>query len=131
MRRYSKCESEILDALYKMEQGAVSDVVKALGGARSYEAVRTTLRVLKAKGAVSRRLDDRRHIYAPTLASDKAWQRMARQLADVFFGGSLERAALAMLQDSGAQIPADDLRRVEKRVAEWEAAKKSKRKSRR
>lgn len=126
MRRFSKRESEILDALYRMKEGSVGDVLDALEPGSSYEAVRTTLRVLEGKGAVSHRRKDRRFIYAPTLATNKAWRHTARRLADVFFGGSIERAALAMLKSSDASFSEGELERLEKHVARAEAAAKRK-----
>ena len=129
MRRFSKRESEILDALYRMKKGSVADVVDALGRRSSYEAVRTTLRVLESKGAVAHRLDDRRFIYAPTLADSKAWQLTARRLADVFFGGSIERAALGMLKVADAEFSKDQLQQLEEQVAASEATEKTRRKA--
>jgi predicted transcriptional regulator len=126
MQRFSKRESEILDALYRIKEGSVADVLHALGSGSSYEAVRTTLRVLEGKGAISHRIEDRRFVYAPTLATSKAWQHNARRLADVFFGGSIERAALAMLKSSDSTFSDDELQRLEKQVARSEAAAKRK-----
>ncbi len=126
MRRFSKRESEILDALYRIKAGSVADVLEALETASSYEAVRTTLRVLEGKGAVAHRIEKRRFIYAPTLADSKAWRGTARRLADVFFDGSIERAALAMLKISDAEFSEDELERLEKRVAASETAESPK-----
>lgn len=131
MRRFSKRESEILDSLYRIKEGSVANVLEALENASSYEAVRTTLRVLEAKGAVAHRVEKRRFIYEPTLADSKAWRGTARRLADVFFGGSIERAALAMLKVSDAEFSEDELKRLELRVAASEAAERARRKSER
>ncbi len=130
MRRFSKRESEILDALYRMKEGSVGDVLDALEPGASYEAVRTTLRVLESKGAVSHRREDRRFIYAPTVANSKAWRHTARQLADVFFGGSIERAALAMLKSSDAALPEGELERLEEQLAHAEAAAEKRKRKR-
>lgn len=123
MRRFSKRESEVLDALYRIKEGSVADVLEALEQRSSYEAVRTTLRVLENKGAIAHRLEDRRFVYTPTLADNKAWRQSAWRLADVFFGGSIERAALAMLKVSdAAALPKDELRRLEELVDRSQAA---------
>jgi predicted transcriptional regulator len=124
MRRFGKRESEILDALYRIKEGSVADVLAALDRPPSYDSVRTTLRILEEKGAVTHRREDRRFIYAPALAERKAWQSTARRLADVFFGGSIERAALAMLKVSDAALPEDEIKRLERKIARAEAAAK-------
>lgn len=131
MRRFSKRESEVLDALYRIREGSVAEVLEALESEASYEAVRTTLRVLESKGAVAHCREDRRFIYAPTLADSKAWRGTARRLADVFFGGSIERAALAMLKVSDPAFSEDEFKRLEKRVAASEAAERARRKPKR
>jgi predicted transcriptional regulator len=126
MQRYSKRESEILDALYRIGEGSVSDVVAAIDHPPSYDSIRTTLRILEEKGAVTHRRDDRRFVYAPTMTERKAWQSTARRLADVFFGGSIERAALAMLKASDAALSEEEIGRLEKKVARAEKTAKKK-----
>lgn len=124
MQRFSKRESEILDALYRIREGSVADVLAALDRPPSYDSIRTILRILEEKGAVTHRREDRRFVYAPTLTEKKAWQSTARRLADVFFGGSIERAALAMLKVSDAVLSEDEIRRLEKKVSGAERAAK-------
>ncbi|HYD74399.1 MAG TPA: BlaI/MecI/CopY family transcriptional regulator [Candidatus Binatia bacterium] len=124
MRRFSKRESEILDALYRIREGSVADVVAALDSPPSYDSIRTTLRILEEKGAVTHRREDRRFVYAPKITERKAWQSTARRLADVFFGGSIERAALAMLKTSDAALSEEEIERLERKLARAERAAK-------
>jgi predicted transcriptional regulator len=124
MRRFSKRESEILDALYRIKEGSVADILAVLDKPPSYDSIRTTLRILEEKGAVAHRREDRRFIYAPTLAERKAWQSTARRLADVFFDGSIERAALAMLKVSDAALSEEEIKRLERKIARAEAVAK-------
>lgn len=102
----------------------MADVLAALDRPPSYDSIRTILRILEEKGAVTHRREDRRFVYAPTLTEKKAWQSTARRLADVFFGGSIERAALAMLKVSDAVLSEDEIRRLEKKVSGAERAAK-------
>jgi BlaI family transcriptional regulator, penicillinase repressor len=120
MQRFSKRESEILDALYRIREGSVADVVAALDEPPSYDSIRTTLRILEEKGAVTHRREDRRFVYAPTVTERKAWRSTARRLADVFFGGSIERAALAMLKVSDAALTENEIKRLESKIARAE-----------
>ena len=43
----SRRERQIMDALYKLEQGTVAQVLMALPGKRNYSTVRAQLRVLR------------------------------------------------------------------------------------
>jgi predicted transcriptional regulator len=128
LRRRSICEADILNALYKIGDGTALAIFRELDGAWRLETVRTTLRVLEAKGFVSHRIGaDHRNVYSPVISPAKAWRTAARQLADIYFGGSLERAGLAILKASRARIPDDEFDKLEKRVAASEAVVKPKR----
>jgi predicted transcriptional regulator len=116
MQRHSRRESEVLEALYRLGEGSVGDVQAELGGPQSYDAVRTTLRILEEKGAVKHRAERRRFIYRPAIADSKAWKSTARRLADTFFGGSLESAALAMLRISDVNLSEAELEKLHRRI---------------
>lgn len=117
MRRYSRRETEIIEALYRLKEGSVGDILAQLEDPPSYDAVRRTLAVLEGKGAVTHREEQRRFIYTPALSDSKAWRSTARRFADVFFGGSMETAALAMLKMSDAELSEGEIRQLEKRIA--------------
>jgi predicted transcriptional regulator len=122
MRRYSRRETEILEALYRLREASVGDVLAELDDPSTYDAVRRTLRILERKGAVQHREHGRRFVYTPTLPDNKAWRSTARRFADTFFGGSVGEAALAMLKLSDAQLSESELRQLEKRIARSKAA---------
>lgn len=116
MRRFSRRESEILDALYVLGEASVSDVLTQLSVPPSYNAVRTTLGILVEKGAVCFREEGRKFIYAPVLPETRAWRSGAQRLAEVFFGGSVSKAALAMLKMSDIDLYEDELKALEQRL---------------
>lgn len=116
MKRYSRRETEVLEALYRLGEASVGEIHAAIDHAPAYDSIRTTLRVLESKGAVKHRAEGRRFIYSPTVADAKAWKSTAQRMADVFFGGSLEDAALAMLKLSDTKITERDLKESEQRI---------------
>ncbi len=117
MRRFSRRETEILEALYRLKEASVGAIRAELDEKPSYDAVRTTLRILEQKGAVTHRNEQRRFIYAPTLAKSSAWKSTARKLADIFFGGSIENAALAMLKLSDADLSEYEISKIENLIS--------------
>lgn len=117
MRRFSRRETEILEVLYTLGEASVGDVLNALDDPPSYDAIRTTLRILDGKKAVRFRRVDRRFLYSPCVSESRAWKSFARRLADVFFGGSIGNAALAMLKLSDIDLTEQEMRTLERRIA--------------
>ena len=126
MRRFSRRETEILEALYALGEASVSDVRATLDDPPAYDSVRTTLRILAGKNAVTFRKVERRFVYAPALPESRAWKSFARRFADIFFGGSVENAALAMLKISDVDLSEDEMAVLERRIAAKDAKQGSK-----
>ena len=72
MRLLTETELELMQILWGLGEGTVTDVQNHLPGNRSlaYTSVSTILRILEKKQVVTSRKDGRRHIYIPSL--DKA-----------------------------------------------------------
>ena|SRR5688500_11149964 len=111
-------ERQIMDALYRHGESTVAEVMERMPDPPSYSAVRATLRVLEDKGEVSHREDGRRYVYRPAVAADRARKSALRHLVGTFFGGSAERAAVALLRMSETGISDAEIARLEARVAE-------------
>jgi BlaI family transcriptional regulator, penicillinase repressor len=85
----SRREREVLTILYAKGEATAAEVFEELPDFPSYNAARSTLRVLEAKGHV--RQDGKRgrqHVYAPTVARDKARGSWVAHLVRTLFGGS-------------------------------------------
>lgn len=103
-------ELECLKALWDLGEGNVRAVREALAATRplAYTTVMTVLDRLTRKGAVARRKVSRSFVYTPALDRESLRRLAVRQLADSFFGGSLEklRAYLEGRPPGPAQAPA-------------------------
>ena len=86
----------------------------------SYDAVRTTLRILTGKGIAVRRSEGTRHVYAPAVDLDTARDDALTHLVRTFFHGSTARAALALLRDSDLQLDESELTRLEQKISKQE-----------
>jgi predicted transcriptional regulator len=78
-------------------------------------AVRTTLRILVAKGHLRIEQDGPRYDYWPTVPPDAARRSELQHVLRTFFGGSTE-SALATLLDLGSGKLDDEARRRLKRL---------------
>lgn len=100
-------ELECLKVLWKLGEGNVKDVRRALTGNRdlAYTTVMTVLDRLARKGGVVRRKVGRAFLYAPVLSRDGLRRLAIRDLVDSFFEGS-EDALLDYLRNGDARTSA-------------------------
>ncbi len=121
MGRLSRREREIMDALYRMGQATVGEVLDQMPDPPSYSAVRATLRVLEDKGHVKHKQDGPRYLYLPTVPQEKARRAALEHLVGTFFNGSAEQAVIALLQISDGNLSERDLARLAERVRQARA----------
>ena len=122
LRSLSRRERQIMDVLLAGEEAAVAEVRRRIPDPPSYDAVRTTLRILEAKGLVHHRAEGRRYLYSPRLDREKAREAALGHLVRTFFAGSPERAALALLRRSDLDLGEDELERIERMLEERDDA---------
>jgi len=96
-------ELECLKALWKLGEGNVKDVRRALTPHRAlaYTTVMTTLDRLTRKGGLIRRKVGRSFVYSPVLSRDVLRRLAIRELVDSFFDGS-EQALKDYLRNGDA-----------------------------
>lgn len=113
--KLSKREQEVLDIVYARGHASAADVRDAMDDPPTDAAVRTTLRILVAKGHLRIVEDGPRYDYWPTVPADTARRSELQHVLRTFFGGSTE-SALATLLDLQAGELTDDTRRRLKRL---------------
>lgn len=113
--KLSKREQEVLDIIYARGHASALEVREAMDDPPTDAAVRTTLRILVAKGHLRIVEDGPRYDYWPTVAPDTARRSELQHVLRTFFGGSTE-SALATLLDLQPGAITDDTRRRLKRL---------------
>jgi BlaI family penicillinase repressor len=114
--RLSRLERTIMDALYRLNEGAVADVTRAMPGEPSHDSVRVTLGILEKKGWVTHRRDGARNVYAPAVPAERASRQAAKHLTRTFYGGKPSRAILALLDMSSDQLTPEELEEIAARI---------------
>jgi predicted transcriptional regulator len=114
----SRRERQIMDALYKLEQGTVAQVLMILPGKRSYSTVRAQLRVLEEKGHVRHEERGLQYVYSPKVPRTVARRSALRHLVDTFFEGSAESVVAALLGGEAARLSDEELDRIGRIVSE-------------
>ena len=116
----SRREQQVLDIVYARGHATAAEVREAMPDAPTDPAVRTTLRILVAKGHLRIEPDGPRYDYWPTVSPDAARRSELQHVLRTFFGGSTE-SALATLLDLGASKLDDDARRRLKKLIDTAA----------
>jgi predicted transcriptional regulator len=111
-----KRERQIVDALYQLGEATVAEIMERMTDPPSYSAVRATLRVLEGRGVVQHRVDGPRYVYLPALPAEEARGAAISHLINTFFGGSPQRAVMALIQQSDVGLSGDELERLAREI---------------
>lgn len=90
-------ERQVMDAVYKLGQATVSEVLEAIADPPSYSTVRTHLRILEKKGLLKHREDGRRYVYLPIVPHRRAQRSALERMMSTFFSDSPSQAVAALL----------------------------------
>lgn len=111
-------ELEVMEALWELGEGTVSDVQRRLDG-RGYEAAYTTVQTmlnrLVEKGHAEREKEGRSFRYRPTLRQTAAVRGAVRHLVERFFGGSAEALAKHLVE---SDLEPSELARLQRWIDE-------------
>jgi len=103
-------ERQIVETVYRLEEGSVGEVLAALADPPSYSAVRAMLNILAEKGYLDYRLVKNKYLYRPTGKKKAAQKTVLRNVLNNFFGGQTTEAVAALLD--GAKLDAAEYRRL-------------------
>jgi predicted transcriptional regulator len=109
----SRRERQIMDILHAKGELSAADINAALPDPPSYSTVRTLLRILVEKGALTLREDGPRYLYRPTESRENASQSALKRLVKTFFNGSLADAVAALVDTREGAMSEEELRRIE------------------
>ena len=115
-------EMDVMNVLWKLGSGTVSEVQRGLSDDLAYTTVLTILRTLEKKGHVGHEAEGRAHRYLPLVEREKAQESAVRRITRKLFSGSPELVMAQLLSERG--LSEDQLRRlrdlVDERLSEEE-----------
>jgi predicted transcriptional regulator len=114
--KLSRREREILDIVYTRGHATAAEVREAMHEPPSDAAVRTTLRILVAKGHLRIEQDGPRYNYWPTVSPDAARRSELRHVLRTFFGGSTESALATLLDIQPGELNGETRRRLKQLI---------------
>ena len=112
-------ELRIMDVLWRLGQGTVSEVSEAMPPpALAYNTVLTTLRILETKGHVGHEQAGRAYIYRPVTARDEAEESAVKHVVSKFFDNKAGALALHVIENEN--LSSDEIARLRSLIERYE-----------
>jgi len=111
-------EHRIMEVLWRRGSVTVAEVAEELAGkdGSAYTTVLTMMRIMRDKGYLTCRKDNRAHVFTPKVDRDMAARKAVRQLLTKFFAGSPGELVLSFLRDE--ELSPAELSELRKRIKE-------------
>jgi len=110
----TNAEHRIMEVIWARGSATVAEVVEALKGEDAYTTILTLIRILKAKGYLSRRKEGRAHVFTPTVDRATVARKAAHQLLSKFFAGSPSELVLSFLRDE--ELTPEELDQIKEKI---------------
>lgn len=98
-QRLTRLELQIMQVIWRIGSGSVSEVQSALPQPLAYTTVQTMLNILARKGQLKRKLRGRAYHYSATVSESRARRHAVKDLVDRVFGGSAEALVMSLIED--------------------------------
>jgi predicted transcriptional regulator len=114
--KLSRREQEIIDIVYARGHASAAEVRESMPEPPTDAAVRTTLRILVAKGHLRIEQDGPRYDYWPTVPTSTARRMELQHVLRTFFGGSTESALATLLDIQSRELDDGTKRRLKRMI---------------
>ena len=111
-----KRERQIVEAVYRLGEASVSEVLSELTDPPGYSSIRAMLGQLVGKHVLKYRRDGKRYLYRPATPKLKASRSAMHNLVTTFFAGEPSDAMAALLDVTGKKLTDDDLNRMKQLI---------------
>ena len=101
-------ERQIVEAVYRLGEAGVGEVLAAIDNPPTYSAVRAMMTTLVQKGVLKYRREKTKYLYSPVVAVDTAQRSVMRNMLDNFFAGNPAKAVAALLDVASEQLTDND-----------------------
>ncbi|MDF1547938.1 MAG: BlaI/MecI/CopY family transcriptional regulator [Bacteroidales bacterium] len=92
MQELTKAQEEILQVLWEIKEGVVTDVIEKLPEPKpAYNTVSTVIRVLEKKGYVTHKAYGKTHVYFPKVSKQEYRQHFLSGSLSGFFNNSVNQ----------------------------------------
>lgn len=109
-------QRQIVEAVYRLEEASVADVLAELADPPSYSAVRAILTSLVHKGVLAFRHEGKRYLYRGLAPKEKVQKSVIGRMVSTLFGGRPSVALAALLDVSGDRLTDAELDEMRKLI---------------
>ena len=105
MKEITKAQEDILKAIWKIKNGAVSDVLDVLQDPKpAYNTVATVIKVLEKKGYVSHKTYGKTNVYYSLITETEYAKYLLKDTVKGFFNGSLNQMISFFLKNKDLSL---------------------------
>lgn len=105
MKSLTKAEEQIMEAIWKIKQGFLKDVVEALPAPRPHpNTVATIIKILIEKEYVSYEQQGRNNLYKMKIAREQYAKKSISNLTRAYFGGSSVNIVSHLINDNKISV---------------------------
>lgn len=101
-----------MDIVHELGDATAERIRGHMADPPTNSAVRSTLRILVAKGHLEREYDGPRLVYSPTVPARRARRSVMRHVLRTFFAGSVEGAVATLLELEDTRLTPDERARI-------------------
>jgi len=109
-------ERQIVEAVYRLGEAGVGEVLAAIDNPPTYSAVRAMMTTLVQKGVLKYRREKTKYLYSPVVEVDSVQRSVMRNLLDNFFAGNPAKAVAALLDVASEKLTDEDRRELRKLI---------------
>jgi predicted transcriptional regulator len=114
MQELTKAQEEILQLLWEIKEGVVTDVIEKIPEPKpAYNTVSTVIRVLEKKGYVTHKVYGKTHVYFPKVSKQEYKQHTLGETVRSFFDNSANQLLSFFVKQKNLSVKElEELRKI-------------------
>jgi len=105
MKTLTRAEEQVMQALWKIREGFIRDILEVLPVPKPHQnTVATLLKILVEKGFAAIRVVGRQHQYYPLLTKESYSKASIRNMVKNYFSGSYTDAVSFLVQENSLSV---------------------------
>jgi predicted transcriptional regulator len=105
MKTLTKAEEQVMQAVWKIGEGFIRDVLEAMPVPKPHQnTISTILKILTDKGFIGIKVFGRQHQYYPLVTKEGYFKSSIKSLVKGYFGGSFSEAVSFMVKENNVSV---------------------------
>lgn len=121
LENLSRREREIMESVYRRQRASCAEIRADLKDPPSYSAVRAMVAKLLEKGCLDYQQVGKKYVYSAVTPKSRIKNAVLKKTIRNFFDGSVGGAIVALLNDRGNDLDAEELEAIDELLAQRRA----------